>query len=415
MLLWWMQHLLPADSSSFAAFSKITFRATIAGLGSFLIAVVLGGHLIRWLRSRFTEPNQSPSAEIARLHQAKHATPTMGGLFIIAGVVGSLLMFGRWDSPVLWLAMLLSALLCTLGVRDDLSKLRGFGGMPAKGKLLGQIVIATAVALLMYRVHGQTPGALEVHVPLASATFDLGLWYVPLAVLVIVGASNAVNLTDGLDGLAGGCLLLATAAMGIIAFAAGHAELAAYLGLPHIPMAGELLVLSGAMLGALMGFLWFNCHPAQVFMGDTGSLPLGGLLGFVAIAARAELLLAIVGGVFVVEALSVILQVLSLRMFGRRLFRCAPLHHHFQLKGWPESRIVVRFWIAAAICAAVGLGVTKVNIGERPRNAAKVVVTESANHGEKVGCVSTHRLKSTGRASGTRRSDRICSERKTER
>jgi len=176
---------------------------------------------------------------------------------------------------------------------------------------------------------------------------------------VIVGASNAVNLTDGLDGLAGGCLIFATAGMGLASYAAGHATFAECLHITHVPGAGEVAVLAGATIGALLGFLWFNCHPAQVFMGDCGALPLGGLLGVLAIIARQELLLAIVGGVFVVEALSVIVQVGSFRLRQRRVLRCAPLHHHFQLLGWPESRIVVRFWIASALCLIVGLAALK--------------------------------------------------------
>ena len=176
----------------------------------------------------------------------------------------------------------------------------------------------------------------------------LGIWFVPLAILVLVGSSNAVNLTDGLDGLAGGCMLFATAAMTLVVYAAGHAQWAAYLNVPHVPGCGELTVLAAATIGAVVGFLWFNCHPAQVFMGDTGSLPLGGLLGYMAVVARQELLLMLIGGVFVAEAASVILQVGWYKWRRRRIFLCAPLHHHFQFRGWPESKIVVRFWIAAA-------------------------------------------------------------------
>ncbi|MEX0585561.1 MAG: phospho-N-acetylmuramoyl-pentapeptide-transferase, partial [Pirellulales bacterium] len=185
--------------------------------------------------------------------------------------------------------------------------------------------------------------------------FELGVLFIPVAVLVIVGSSNAVNLTDGLDGLAGGCVIVAAAALGIVAHASGHAGLAEYLNLTRMPGSHEMLVLVGGLIGALLGFLWFNCHPAQVFMGDTGSLPLGGLLGLLAVVTRQELLLLLVGGVFVAETLSVIVQVGCFRLTGQRVFRCAPLHHHFQFLGWPESKIVVRFWIAAALCAVVGV------------------------------------------------------------
>jgi phospho-N-acetylmuramoyl-pentapeptide-transferase len=195
-----------------------------------------------------------------------------------------------------------------------------------------------------------------------------------------VASSNAVNLTDGLDGLAGGCLVFATAAMAVAAYAAGHAEWAHYLHVARIPGAGEMTVLAGAMIGGVLGFLWFNCHPAQVFLGDTGSLPLGGLLGLVAVVARQELLLLVVGGVFVAEAASVIVQVGSYKWRRRRLFRCAPLHHHFQFKGWPETRIVVRFWIAAALCAVVGLASLKISVQESPKGPAKTVTAMDENH-----------------------------------
>src|SRR5207237_6995719 len=189
----------------------------------------------------------------------------------------------------------------------------------------------------------------------------LGWLFVPLATLVVVGSSNAVNLADGLDGLAGGCLLSATGALGIVAYASGHAEWAAYLGLPHLAGAGELVVVAGGLIGGILGFLWFNCHPAQVFMGNTGSLALGGVLGLIAVIVRQELLLAVIGGVFVIETLSVILQISVHRWAGRRIFRCAPLHHHFQLLGWPESKIVVRFWIASVLFTVLGLATLKVN------------------------------------------------------
>ena len=190
---------------------------------------------------------------------------------------------------------------------------------------------------------------------------DLGWLFVPLAALVIVGSSNAVNLADGLDGLAGGCLICATTAMALVTYASGHIHWAQYLGIAHVAGAGEMVVVAAGMTGGVLGFLWFNCHPASVFMGDTGSLPLGGLLGLVAVIARQEVLLAVIGGVFVIEAASVIVQVAWFRWRGKRMFLCAPLHHHFQLKGWPEDKIVVRFWIAAALCAVVGMAGLKLH------------------------------------------------------
>jgi phospho-N-acetylmuramoyl-pentapeptide-transferase len=224
--------------------------------------------------------------------------------------------------------------------------------------------VAGVAAVLLYRQQAAVPDGLLLRVPWVGSSFSLGAWFIPLAILVIVGASNAVNITDGLDGLAGGCLIAAALAMTVLVYAAGHAQWAAYLGVPRIPQAGEMTVLAGAMIGGVLGFLWFNCHPAQVFMGNTGALPLGGLLGVLAVVARQELLLVVVSGVFVVEAASVILQVGYYKWRRRRLFRCAPLHHHFQLLGWPENKIVVRFWIAAALCALLGTASLKLGAAD---------------------------------------------------
>jgi len=223
-----------------------------------------------------------------------------------------------------------------------------------KAKLFGQTSVALAAAWLVYREHLHSPDALDMALP-GFGAFSLGAAFVPLAVLVIVGSSNAVNLADGLDGLAGGCLAFSTGGLALMVYAGGHAGLAEYLGVARIPHASEMLIVAAGMLGGILGFLWFNCHPAQVFMGDTGSLPLGGLLGLLAVVARQEILLLVVGGVFVAEALSVMLQVAGYRLAGKRILRCAPLHHHFEFQGWPETQIVVRFWIASALCAMLGL------------------------------------------------------------
>ena len=216
-------------------------------------------------------------------------------------------------------------------------------------------MIAAIVSVWLYQLHNDIRGGTCLQLPLLGSTISLGFWFVPLAMLAIVGSSNAVNLTDGLDGLAGGCMITAAAAVAVMVYVAGHAELAAYLGVIHLPGAGETVVVAGAMIGGVLSFLWFNCHPAQVFLGDTGSLSLGGTLGLLAVIARQELLLLIVGGVFVVEALSVMIQVLSFRLRRRRVFRCALLHHHFQFAGWAENKIVTRFWIVSMLCALVGL------------------------------------------------------------
>ncbi|MGA2258155.1 MAG: phospho-N-acetylmuramoyl-pentapeptide-transferase [Thermoguttaceae bacterium] len=365
MLLWFVQHV--AAASTLASLGKITARASLAALVSFLLAVILGPRSIAWLACRFREPIKSDSPEICRLHQGKKATPTMGGLFIVAGLVGSLLLAGDLTNRYLLLALGTTGGLTLLGAIDDLVKLQSEKrGISAASKLLGQVLVASVAALYLYHNHASLPEGLVLPPPLNTAPFSLGIWFVPLAVLVIVGSTNAVNLTDGLDGLAGGCLLFATAGMILVVYAAGHSQWAAYLNIPHISGCGELAVLAAAMIGAVGGFLWFNCHPAQVFMGDTGSLPLGGLLGFMAVVSRQELLLVLVGGVFVAEAISVILQVGCYKWRKQRIFLCAPLHHHFQFRGWPEDKIVVRFWIAAALCALLGTACLRIHVVEKP-------------------------------------------------
>jgi phospho-N-acetylmuramoyl-pentapeptide-transferase len=322
--------------------------------------VLLGPRWIAWLDRRFREPIKSPSPEVARLHRQKQATPTMGGLFIVAALLTSVLLFGDLCNGYVTPALLVAGGMTLVGIIDDLIKLHSAAnGISVRYKLAAQVAVASAAAVLLYQQQASVPDGLLLRVPLAKTVFSLGLWFIPLAVVVIVGASNAVNLTDGLDGLAGGCLIAAVAAMTALVYAAGHAQWAAYLGVPRIPHAGEMTVLAGAMIGGVLGFLWFNCHPAQVFMGNTGALPLGGLLGVLAVVARQELLLVIIAGVFVAEAVSVIVQVGFFKWRGRRLFRCAPLHHHFQFLGWAENKIVVRFWIAAALCGLLGVASLK--------------------------------------------------------
>ena len=367
MLIWLLDYFRSFPAETFDGLGKITLRASLAAMVSFLLGIGLGPQLIAWLRTRFREPNTSPSHEVERLHREKHFTPTMGGLFIVGGIVGGCLIFGDLANPYLLIALALSVGLMSLGAIDDLIKLSGRSrGISARTKLGVQVVLATVVALMVFRVHHPVDGGLDLSILLVSNTIHLGWWFVPLAVLVLVGTSNAVNLTDGLDGLAGGCLVFAFCSMGVAAYVSGHAELAAYLNIPFMPGSGEMLVVAGAVVGGLLSFLWFNCHPAQVFMGDTGSLPLGGLLGLLAVVGRHELLLLVIGGVFVAEAASVLIQVGYYRWSRRRLFLCAPLHHHFQFRGWAESQIVVRFWIASALCAIVGVASLKLNVQDRP-------------------------------------------------
>jgi phospho-N-acetylmuramoyl-pentapeptide-transferase len=366
MLLWLLHTLLaiPATSGDpLPAWAKTTFRAALAAKVAFLLVWLLGPQVIAALARRFREPNRSDSAKLELLHQHKASTPTLGGLLLLAGLVAALAVAGDWRNYYLQLAMAAALALAGIGLLDDLIKLSTRRkGLSAKAKLVLQTIVALAIALLLHQYHGQGEAAAHLVLPLAGVRVHLGWWFIPLGTLVIVAASNAVNLTDGLDGLAAGCSLFAWGAISVVAYACGHAELAEYLHLPRLAGAHELLVLSAAMLGSLLGFLWFNSHPAQVFMGDTGSLPLGGLLGVVAVATRQEALLVIVGGVFVAEAASVVLQVAVYRWRGKRVLLCAPLHHHFQFRGWPENKIVVRFWIAAALCALLGLASLRIQV-----------------------------------------------------
>ncbi len=342
---------------------KITFRAGLAALVSFALAILLGPRMVAWLQARFREPNISDSANLRELHSHKNFTPTMGGLFIVAGILSVTLLLADWHNTLIWPALMVLVGLAAVGAIDDLIKLSGRGrGLRPRTKLLAQAAVSSVAAAWLYRQqHVATENPLLTLPFGASAWLSSGWCFIPWAMLVMVGSSNAVNLTDGLDGLAGGCLLSSTAAVAVLVYISGHAELATYLHLPHVRQAGELTIVAGGMLGGVLGFLWFNCHPAQVFMGDTGSLPLGGLLGFLALVARQELLLLLIGAVFVAEALSVIIQVGIYRRFQRRVFRCAPLHHHFQFLGWPEGRIVTRFWIVSALCAILGLATLKLH------------------------------------------------------
>jgi phospho-N-acetylmuramoyl-pentapeptide-transferase len=372
MFLWLLNHLLDWPDA-LSAWEKITPRAALAAGVSFAVAVLLGPRWIAWLDRRFREPIKSDSPEIVRLHADKQATPTMGGLFIVGALLAAALAFGDLRNHYVLPTLLVVAGMTLVGIVDDLVKLHSSrNGIPARYKLLGQLAVAGLATALLYREQAATSEGLLLHVPVAGTTLSLGLWFIPLGIIVIVGASNAVNLTDGLDGLAGGCLIAAAAAMTALVYAAGHAGWAAYLGVPRIPHAGEMTVWAAAMIGGVLGFLWFNCHPAQVFMGNTGALPLGGLLGLLAVIARQELLLVVIAGVFVAEAASVILQVGYYKWRRRRLLLCAPLHHHFQFLGWAENKIVVRFWIAAALCALVGVASLKVTAEVTPSDGDRM-------------------------------------------
>ncbi|MCX7005091.1 MAG: phospho-N-acetylmuramoyl-pentapeptide-transferase [bacterium] len=340
----------------------ITIRAGGAAVTAFVISILVGPHLIRWLYRLKVgqEIRKDECPPLHLIHKNKQGTPTIGGLLIITAVTSATLVWARWDNLYVWLTLGVFICLGALGFADDYLKVRHKRslGLNARAKLIVQSLVALAVAAVLIGTGEQTP----LYVPLYKHAViqNLGLWYVLLAMLVIVGASNAVNLTDGLDGLAVGTVTICALAYTALAYVAGHAAIAKYLFIMHTPQAAELTVFCAALVGAGLGFLWYNAHPAMVFMGDTGSLALGGAIGVVALLIRKEVLLLVIGAVFALEAASVIMQVASFRLRnGKRIFRMAPIHHHFEMRGWPETRVTIRFWILALICALIGIASLK--------------------------------------------------------
>ena len=344
----------------FNLFRYITFRTGGATITALLISLLCGPAMIRWLKTHQAE-GQPIRSDGPETHLAKVGTPTMGGLLILAAFVLSTLLWMPLSNPYLWLVLTVAVTFGAVGSVDDWMKLRrrSHHGMSGRMKLVLQMLVAFVVTIVFVEL---SPANLRygVAIPfLKDSLLPLGLLYVPFAMLVIVGASNAVNLTDGLDGLAIVPVMIVAGCFGLIAYLAGNVNFASYLQINYVPGTGDLAVMCGALLGAGLGFLWFNAPPARVFMGDTGSLALGGSLGAMSVATRHELVLAIVGGLFVVETLSVILQVASFKLTGKRIFLMAPLHHHFERKGWAESTIVIRFWIIAVVLALAGLSSLK--------------------------------------------------------
>ena len=347
---------LAPEFGVFNVFRYITFRTGAATLTALFIAFLVGPPLIRALsRQRVGQPIR----EVGPAHQAKAGTPTMGGLLILLSLLVSVLLWSNLDDRGIWLLIALTVAYGTLGFIDDYAKVRrgSSAGISARTKILWQTAFALLVALAIYT---DPDFDARLAVPFfKNVNPYLGWLYVPLATLIIVGASNAVNLTDGLDGLAIGPVMIAAGTFLILSYTAGHAVIADYLAIPFVPGSGHLAIFCGALIGGGLGFLWFNAPPAQLFMGDVGSLALGGALGTLAVLIRQEILLAVVGGIFVVEALSVIIQVASFKLRGKRVFLMAPIHHHFEKLGWPEQRIVVRFWIVSAILGLVALSSLK--------------------------------------------------------
>jgi phospho-N-acetylmuramoyl-pentapeptide-transferase len=342
----------------------ITFRTAVASLTALVLVLAFGPWVIERLRR--LQVGQFIREEGPQAHKAKAGTPTMGGLLVLAGIVIPTLLWGDLTNRNVWILLFVTVACGAIGFADDYIKVvkKRSLGLPGRYKILGQIAVGLVVGATLYALARAGAEPTFYHTRVIFPFFktfmpDIGLFYVLFAVLIVVSASNAVNITDGLDGLAIGTTLIAGAAFTALAYVSGHALFANYLDLIYIPGAGEVTVFCGAMVGASMGFLWWNCHPAQVFMGDVGSLSLGGALGAVAILIKQELLLFSVGGLFVLEALSVIVQVASFKLTGRRVLRMAPLHHHFELAGWKEPQVVIRFWIVAFVFALLSLTTLK--------------------------------------------------------
>ena len=329
----------------------------MAALTALVVSFVLGPYVIRSLAEK--QLGQPIRADGPASHSSKAGTPTMGGTLIILALSLSTILLADVLNLYILLALFATVGFGTVGFVDDYLKLsrKNSKGLPASTKLLGQFAIAFVVAVLLY---SYPKFSTELGIPFVkNIRPDLGVWYVPFAMLVIVGASNAVNLTDGLDGLAIGPVMVAAGAYAIIAYVTGHLKLAEYLQIPYVAGVGELSVFCAGVVAAGLGFLWFNAYPAQMFMGDVGSLALGAALGIIAVMTKNEILLIVVGGVFVIEALSVIFQVISYKLRRKRVFLMAPIHHHYELKGWPEPQIIVRFWIISFICAVLALSTLK--------------------------------------------------------
>ncbi len=347
-------------------FQYITFRAMGAAITAFLLCLIFGDRVIRKLISlKIGQPIRTKEEvhKLSELHGGKRGTPTMGGVLLLGAVLVSTLIWARLDLGPVWLALFSMVYLGAIGFIDDYLKVtkKKSAGLSGRLKLVAQFALAGIVTLFFLMNPAVSVQAQLLFVPFYKAPL---LFMGPFLTFlfysgIIVGSSNAVNLTDGLDGLATGCTIIVASAYGVLAYCAGHEKISAYLEIPFYPFSGELAVLCMGLVGAGLGFLWFNCHPAKVFMGDTGSLAIGGVLGVIAICCKQELLLLIVGGVFVIEALSVILQVLSFKLTGRRIFAMSPIHHHFELKGWKENTVIVRFWIVSIIFAFLGLATLK--------------------------------------------------------
>ena len=359
-MLYHLLYPLHETISAFNVFRYITFRSALATLTALILSLGLGGFLIEKLRE--LQVGQHIREEGPQSHYSKKGTPTMGGILIIMSVVIPTLLWADLRNAFVWIALIAMVSFGLIGFVDDYRKVtrRRNLGLTARAKLAWQVVVAAAIGVALVQLAHLGLFTTRFSLPFIKHwTPDLGWFYVLFIVVVIVGAANAVNLTDGLDGLAIGSALVAAATFALLAYVAGNAVAANYLGIINVKGSGELTVFCGGLVGASLGFLWYNCNPAEVFMGDVGSMALGGAIGTVAVLTKQEVLLVLVGGLFVLEAMSVIIQVASFRLTGRRVFRMAPLHHHFELMGWAEPKVIIRFWILAILFALMSLSTLK--------------------------------------------------------
>ena len=345
--------------SPFNVFRYITFRTSLAALTALVVTLVVAPRIIQWLKK--ISMTQQIRDDGPKTHLSKAGTPTMGGIIIIIAVTSSMILWGNFRNIYVCVVLLSLIGFGAIGFIDDYLKTvkKNPKGLRAVYKFGAQLLLALAIGIFLY-VNPKDPYASVLSAPFFKQwLFDLGIFYIPFSIFVIVGSSNAVNLTDGIDGLAIGLVAIATLANGALVYLSGHAQFARYLQVLYLPGTGELTVFCGALLGASLGFLWYNAYPAEVFMGDVGSLALGGSLGTLAVVTKHEIVLAVVGGIFVIETVSVVLQVASFKLTGNRIFKMAPIHHHFELKGWSEPKVIVRFWIAGIILALFSLATLK--------------------------------------------------------
>lgn len=358
-MLLWLGEYLTQFYSGFNVFSYLTFRAIISTLTALTISIFFGPKLIRALQRM--QIGQTVRDDGPESHLSKSGTPTMGGILILASIVISVLLWADLNNAYVWVVLFVVTSFGIIGFVDDYRKVirKDSNGLIARWKYFWQTVVGLATAIFLYWF-AQSPEETSLLIPFVKDVLpQLGLFYIVIAYFAIVGTSNAVNLTDGLDGLAIVPTIMVAGAFAVFAYVTGHVNFSGYLNIPYIAMTSELVVVCTAIVGAGLGFLWFNTYPAQVFMGDVGSLALGAALGVIAILVRQELVLFIMGGVFVMETVSVILQVGSYKLRGQRIFRMAPIHHHYELKGWPEPRVIVRFWIISLILVLIGLATLK--------------------------------------------------------